>query len=169
MEESAAGKQPGRQERSRHLQVFGVRVDRVGRWLVCSVVLATAPILLSFIFLPQGTSVTSFLAHGDFAVLALALVAASLGELFGPDHPVRWVQTVLALSCVTMAIALMTLLAGIAGHAARLTTEYDARFSVYSLIFAVVVGAISWWSTSPQPYIRSETDDKKDVTEAPMQ
>lgn len=170
MEESAVGNQPvGRRQRSRRWQLFGVRIDRVSRWLVCSVILATTPILLSFVFLPEDTSVTSFLAHGDFAVLALALVAASLGELFGPDHPARWLQTVLALSCVTMAFALMTLLAGIAGHATRLTPKNDASYSVIALFIAVVVGAVSWWSTSPQPHSGPEANSAQDVTKAPVQ
>lgn len=169
MEESSVGQQSRAHVRSRRWQVFGVRIDRVGRWLICSVVLATAPILLSFIFLPRGISITSFLANGDFAILALALVAASLGELFGPDHPARWLQAVLGLSCVMMAIALMTLLAGIAGHASRLTAQYDARYSIISLIIAVVVGAASWWSTSPEFYLRPETAGEQDVAETPAQ
>lgn len=104
---------------------------------------------------------------GDFAVLALALVAASLGALFGPDHPVRWLQTILSLSCVTLVVALMALPAGIAGHAARLSARYDARYSIISLIIAVVVGTTAWWSTSPRPDQGSDADGAEDNAEAP--
>jgi hypothetical protein len=168
MEDPAAA-QPTERVPSRRLQGLGVRAGRVTRWLICSVVLATAPIMLSFVFLPLNVSITSFLAHGDLAVLALALVSAALGELIGPDHPLRWWHTVLSLVCVTFALFLMALLAGIAGHAPRLTAGDEAKYSVLALIIAVVVGAASWWSTTPKVNRRLPAENAEEVAERSMQ
>ena len=63
MEESAISKQLRTRARTHRWEIFGMRIGRVSRWLVCSVILAAAPILLSFIFLPRDTSVTTFLAQ----------------------------------------------------------------------------------------------------------
>src|SRR5690348_14122018 len=77
-------------------------VGRVSRWFVCSVLLAAVPILVSFLALPRSSSVTTLLSHGDFAVLASALVAASIGELIGPAEPPPGLRNVLVLASLVL-------------------------------------------------------------------
>jgi len=55
---------------------------RVLRYLFYSVGLAIVPILISFAWLPQKSSITMLLSHGDLAVIASALFGVSMGELF---------------------------------------------------------------------------------------
>jgi hypothetical protein len=126
--------------------------SRVCRWFVCSVVLAAAPILISFFALPKTSSMTSFLSHGDFAVLAAALAAASFGELIGPSEPQKWIRNILLLSCLTLFTFTILLLAGIAGNYARLSAPLEARFSWVSFIIAALIGAASWAATVERPH-----------------
>jgi hypothetical protein len=117
---------------------------RVGRWAIFSVVLAAAPILASFFFLPKSSPVTSLLRHGDFAILAAALVAAAMGELFAPDEPVKWIRNVLISSCLMIFTFTIVLLGGIAGNSPQLSPAKDARYSWMSFGFAVLIGIASW-------------------------
>jgi len=120
---------------------------RVGRWAVFSVVLATAPILASFFYLPQSSSLTSLLSHGDFAILASALVAAAMGELFGPDEPQRWIRNILVSACIVLFTFTIVLLGAIAGNSPRLSPEADVRYSWVSFGIAIVIGIASWGLT----------------------
>jgi hypothetical protein len=117
---------------------------RVLRWLVGSVVLAAAPIFVSVIFLPRSVPVSDLLAHGDFAVLAAALVSASLTELLSPDEPTRVVRTVLILGSVLLLVAATVLLCGIAGHAQRLSVSLDVRYSWYVFFVSLALSGASW-------------------------
>src|SRR5215469_6014848 len=101
MADTAAGGQLTNPRARRGSVLFWAsRAGRVGRWLACGVVLAVAPVLISVMFLPNHSSVGALLGHGDLAVLAAALAAASLSELLGPDEPTPWLRNILALSCV---------------------------------------------------------------------
>lgn len=122
-------------------------IGRVSRWFVCSVLLAAVPILLSLLALPPSASVTMLLSHGDFAVLASALAAASIGELLGPTQPSPGVRNMLVLASLLLFTFTIILLAGIAGSFARLTPELDARFSVISFLVATIIGIASWGAT----------------------
>ena len=122
-------------------------IGRVSRWMVCSVLLATAPILLSFLALPKSSSIMTLLSHGDFAVLASALAATSIGELIGPTEPVRWVRNILLLASVTLFTFTIVLLAGIAGGFARLSPPLDASLSMIAFGIAAVIGVASWGAT----------------------
>jgi hypothetical protein len=173
MAESVAENQPGaprmKSRRTLHL-VAGT--GRVGRWLVCSVLLAAAPISISFFFSPESTTMTSFLARGDFAVLALALVTASLGELLGPDEPPKFIRNILLLACLSIGTAAGYLLSFIAGHAPRMSSQSDARDSLILFITAVILGAASWASTShlcrarSQDPVSAETEEARGEQEA---
>jgi hypothetical protein len=127
--------------------VFKTGIGRISRWFVCSVVLAAVPIFVSFLALPRSSSVTSLLSHGDFAVLAAALAAASLGELIGPSEPPRYIRNMLALACVLLFTFTILLLAGIAGNFARLSPPLDAELSLIAFAIATVIGAASWGAT----------------------
>src|SRR5260370_11401563 len=121
---------------------------RVCRWFVCSVVLAAAPILVSFLALPRTSTISSLLSHGDFAVLASALAAASLGELIGPSEPPRWIRNILIMACILIFTCAVLLLAGIAGRFARLSPPLDVRFSWLTFLLAALIGAGSWAATA---------------------
>jgi hypothetical protein len=130
---------------------------RVGRWAVFSVVLAAAPILASFFFLPKSSSVTSLLSHGDFAILAAALVAAAMGELCGPDEPVRWIRNILFSSCIVLFTFTIVLLSGIAGNSPQLSPARDVSYSWISFGVAVIIGAASWALTIHRCMVRGQT------------
>jgi len=150
-------KEPSRASSNRRARWLLLRIalGRVCRWFVCSVVLASIPILVSFFALPRTSSVTALLSHGDFAVLASALAAASIGELIGPCEPPKWIRNILILSCILLFTSAILLLAGIAGHYARLSPSLDVRFSWISFAIATIVGAASWAATVERPKAQS--------------
>jgi len=124
-----------------------VGCGRVGRWAAFSVALAAVPILISFLALPRSSSMTSLLSHGDFAILASALVAASVGELLGPDEPQRGIRNILIAACFMLFAFTIVLLAGIANNSSQLSPRADVKYSWLSFLVAVVIGAASWGLT----------------------
>jgi hypothetical protein len=128
-----------------------VGVGRVSRWFVCSVLLAAVPILVSFLALPKSSSVTALLSHGDFAVLASALAAASIGELIGPAEPPPGLRNVLVLASLVLFTSTVILLMGIAGNFARLSPPLDATLSLIAFAIATVIGIASWAATVEPP------------------
>lgn len=58
------------------------------------------------------------------------------------------------------------LLAGIAGHFARLSPGLDVRFSGISLAIATVIGAASWGATVERPITESSSSGRNHPGEA---
>jgi hypothetical protein len=128
--------------------ILKLRLGRIGRWFICGVILAAAPVAGSLMFLPRNSSAVSVLGHGDIAVLASALVAASLGELVGPDEPVKWIRNLLLLLSICLLFVTVILLVGIAGMAPELTVRASTFYSWITLALAIVLGSLSWGSTT---------------------
>lgn len=145
--EQLPGKRDGRSER---LQYIESAIGRVTRLLAYVVVVPAVPILLCFIFLPKTSSVTMFLSHGDFAVLAVALTAAAIAEVLGPEAPKPRTRNLLVTSCFVVILLVTVLLAGIAGGASRLTPSIDAVCSLISFGLAVFVAVTTWAVTTPR-------------------
>jgi hypothetical protein len=129
---------------------------RVGRWAVFSVALATIPTLASILYLPPSSTLTSLLKHGDFAILASALVAAAMGELFGPDEPQKWIRNVLVSASILLFTCTIVLLGGIAGDSPRLSPEADVRYSWMSFGIAIIIGTASWGLTAHRCSAKTE-------------
>jgi hypothetical protein len=153
----SALKEPPQASSTRNVRwlLLKIALGRVSRWFVCSVVLAAIPILVSFFALPRTSSLTDLLSHGDFAVLAAALTAASIGELLGPWEPPKWIRNILILSCILLFTSAVLLLAGIAGNYARLSPALDVHLSWISFVIATVIGAASWGATIERPTAES--------------
>jgi hypothetical protein len=144
-EEEPPGKRDGHSER---LQYIESAVGRVTRLLAYVVIVPALPILLCFMFLPKTSSVTMFLSHGDFAVLAVALTAAAIAEVLGPEAPKPWARNLLVTSCFILLLLFTVLLAGIAGDASRLTPPLDAVLSLVSFGLAVFAAVTAWAVTT---------------------
>jgi hypothetical protein len=116
-------------------------IGRVGRWFFFAVVLATIPVLISFLWLPKNSSVTTLLSHGDLAVIAAALVGISMGELIGPDEPPqKWIRDVLMCACILFLLGAVVLLSLIASRGGRLSSGQEVEYSFVLFVAAVLVG-----------------------------
>jgi len=148
MGEAAVQDQPTTAEERATWKLFFVAVGRMSRWLVFGVALAAVPVLISFVFLPKTSSIAALLDHGDFAVLASALVGSSIGELLGPDEPTKWLRNILISACIVLFAAAIVLLAGIAGNSAQLSTAQRVDYSWLLFVAAVVAGGASMGCTA---------------------
>jgi hypothetical protein len=126
-------------------------IGRVGRWLGCSVVLAALPIVVSFLVLPKSSSMTTFLGHGDFAILASALAAASIGEVIEPGEPARGLRSFFIVTSIIVFTCTIILLAGIAGDFPRLSPSLDAIYSLILFGVAMLLGIWVWAATVELP------------------
>lgn len=121
---------------------------RVVRWFFYSVALAIVPILISFAWLPQKSSITMLLSHGDLAVMASALFGLSMGEVFGSKEPLqKWLREVLIIASFVLWAGCLLLLSFISGNAPRFTASEEVKYSWYLLLAAVVIGAASFAAT----------------------
>lgn len=133
---------------SKRWQYIKSVVGRVSRLLVYAVIVPAVPILLCLVFLPKTSSVTIFLSHGDFAVLAVALTAAAAAEVLGPEAPKPGIRNLLVTSCFVLLLLATVLLAGIAGDASRLNPSLDVALSLISFGLAVFVAVAAWAVTT---------------------
>lgn len=122
-------------------------MGRIGRWLFFGVLLAVIPVVISFLWLPKNSSVTTLLSHGDLAVIASALVGISMGELIGPDEPQRWIRNVLMSSCILLLLGSVVLLALIASHAGRFSPNQEVDYSWILFFVSVALGIVSMAAT----------------------
>lgn len=117
---------------------------RVGRWFFFGVVLATIPVIISFLWLPKNSSITTLLSHGDLAVIAAALVGLSMGELMGPDEPPqKWIRNIIMCACIMFLLGAIVLLSLIASRGGRLSAGQEVEYSWVLFVASVLVGTAS--------------------------
>jgi len=127
-------------------------IGRTSRWLVTSVIFALLPVVVSYLALPRSYSISRFLGHGDFAVLAAALAAASIGEAMGPAKRARGIRNSLILASVSVLLVCTGLLiAGITNAFPRLSPSWIATYSLISFGVATVLGIAVWAATTELP------------------
>jgi hypothetical protein len=60
---------------------------RIGRWLFYCVVLALIPMALHWLWLPEGSTISKTLEHGELALVAAVLAGAALDVAMGQSFP----------------------------------------------------------------------------------
>lgn len=112
------------------------------RWLCFSVLLALAPIVAAWMFLPPSATAWDAVGHGELAVLAQALAGASLGALFEYGRSRRAFEFLCILNGAVLVGGLLVF-AGIIGEAHHLNQRQAVVLSAWLLAIATAVGIAS--------------------------
>jgi formate hydrogenlyase subunit 4 len=141
-----------------------VIADRLIRWLGCSVLIALVPI--GFAYKVANEKVLDFLGRGDLFILALALAAAAIGELLGPQHPRPWIRNSLLILCTFILLIAFACYAAIAGHIdLHASSKELSDFSWKWFLLTLFVGSITMMSTAEKAAAKKAAEDISEAAE----